>query len=320
MSGQDISPRPAASLNPFRGILYKILSVTCFTLMAICIKSTAPHVPSGQVVFFRSFFAIPVILVWLLAKGTLRHGLDTSNPMGHVWRGLAGTMAMGLGFTALGLLPLPEATALGYAAPLLTVIFAAMFLGEEVRAFRLTAVVIGLLGVLIVLSPRLTVVSLGATTNAQTFGAFAALTAAVFAALAQVFVRKLVHSEPTAAIVFYFSVTGAVLSLVSLPFGWVLPTGREATLLIATGLIGGVGQILLTESYRHAETGVIAPFEYVSMILALILGYLVFDEVPTGPMLTGAALIVAAGLFIILRERALGLERARAREVMTPQG
>ena len=90
--------------------------------------------------FFRSFFAIPVILAWLVWTGDLRHGLDTLYPMGHVWRGLVGTTAMGLGFTALGLLPLPEATALGYAAPLLTVIFAAMFLGEQVRAFRLSAV------------------------------------------------------------------------------------------------------------------------------------------------------------------------------------
>ena len=91
-------------------------------------------------------------------------------------------------------------------------------------------------------------------------------------------------------------------------------------LLIAAGFLGGIGQILLTESYRHAETGVIAPFEYVSMLLALILGYALFAEVPTRTMLVGAALIVAAGLFIIWRERQLGIERAKARKVMTPQG
>ena len=100
-----------------------------------------------------------------------------------------------------------------------------------------------------------------------------------------------------------------------------VPTPREAALLVGAGLLGGVGQILLTESYRHAETGVIAPFEYVSMLLALVLGYFVFDEVPTPTMLIGAALIVAAGLFIIWRERRLGIERrAGARKVMTPQG
>ncbi len=308
------------SLNPLRGIGLKILSVLIFTLMAICIKASAPHIPPGQAVFFRSLFAIPVILAWLSMSGRLPGDLATSNPLGHVWRGLAGTGAMALGFTALGLLPLPEVTALGYAAPLLTVIFAAMFLGEQVRVFRLAAVVFGLVGVMIVLAPRITVAP-GAGTPAETVGAFAALMGAVLAAMAQVFVRKLVHSEPTAAIVFYFSVTGAALSLVvTLPFGWVVPGTGEAALLIGAGLLGGLGQILLTESYRHAETGVIAPFEYVSMIFALILGYFVFAEVPTPSMLVGATLIVLAGLFIIWLERRLGLARAQARKVMTPQG
>ncbi|WP_299129904.1 DMT family transporter [uncultured Amaricoccus sp.] len=309
-----------APLNPLRGIGCKILSVMVFVLMAICIKASAPRVPPGQAVFFRSFFAIPVILVWLGLSGRLPGGLATRNPLGHVWRGLVGTCAMALGFTALGLLPLPEATALGYAAPLLTVIFAAMFLGEEVRVFRLAAVGVGLAGVMIVLAPRITV-GPGAGAQLETIGAFAALMAAVCAAMAQVFVRKLVHSEQTAAIVFYFSVTGAALALVfTLPFGWVMPAPREAALLVGAGLLGGVGQILLTESYRHAEASVIAPFEYVSMLFALLLGYFVFEEVPTLPMLAGATLIVLAGLFIIWRERRLGIERARARKVMTPQG
>lgn len=308
------------SPNPLRGIGLKILSVTVFTLMAVCVKYVAPRIPAGEAVFFRSFFAMPVIVAWMVWTGNLRHGLDTKNPMGHVWRGLVGTSAMIMGFIALGLLPLPEVTALGYAAPLLTVIFAAMFLGETVRVFRMTAVIVGLIGVLIVLSPRLTVMSVDAASKVQTIGAMAALIAAVFAALAQVFIRKLVSTEQTAAIVFYFSLTATALSLLTIPFGWVVPTPFDATLLIGVGLMGGVGQILLTESYRHAETGVIAPFEYVSMVLSLILGYLVFAEVPTFTMLVGASLVVAAGLFIIWRERALGLRRSEARKAMTPNG
>ena len=308
------------SPNPLRGIGLKILSVTVFTLMAVCVKYVAPRIPAGEAVFFRSFFAMPVIVAWMVWTGNLRHGLDTKNPMGHVWRGLVGTSAMIMGFIALGLLPLPEVTALGYAAPLLTVIFAAMFLGETVRVFRMTAVIVGLIGVLIVLSPRLTVMSVDAASKVQTIGAMAALIAAVFAALAQVFIRKLVSTEQTTAIVFYFSLTATALSLLTIPFGWVVPTPFDATLLIGVGLMGGVGQILLTESYRHAETGVIAPFEYVSMVLSLILGYLVFAEVPTFTMLVGASLVVAAGLFIIWRERALGLRRSEARKAMTPNG
>ncbi|HRO12168.1 DMT family transporter [Amaricoccus sp.] len=306
-------------MNPLHGIGLKILSVCVFVAMAVCIKAAAPHVPPGQAVFFRSFFAIPVILGWLAWQGGLRQGFRTRYPLGHLWRGLVGTSAMGLGFTALAFLPLPEATALGYAAPLLTVIFAAMFLGEQVRAFRLTAVFVGLGGVLIVLLPSLSV-GLDDASSAQAVGAMAALFGAVCAALAQVTVRKLIHTERTATIVFYFSLTASALALATVPFGWVVPVPREAALLVGAGLLGGVGQILLTESYRHAETAVIAPFEYVSMLLALVLGYTIFGEVPTVPMLAGAALIIAAGLFIIWRERRLGIERAGARKVMTPQG
>src|SRR6056297_3499588 len=123
--------------NPLRGIALKIASVCVFVSMASLIKSSADAIPPGQAVFFRSFFAIPVILAWLVMRHDLAHGLETKNPMGHLWRGLVGTSAMGLGFAGLGLLPLPEVTAIGYAAPLLTVIFAAMFLGEPVRLFRL---------------------------------------------------------------------------------------------------------------------------------------------------------------------------------------
>lgn len=306
-------------MHPLRGIGLKLASVLVFIVMSTMIKTTAQHVPAGQAVFFRSFFAIPVILIWLVWTREFPGGLRTANPLGHVWRGFAGTCAMGMGFAGLGYLPLPEVTAIGYAAPLLTVIFAAMFLGEEVRLFRLTAVALGLAGVMIVLSPRLTVVGGGAG-HTEALGAMLVLGGAVFAALAQVFVRKLVAGEKTATIVFYFSVTSTLLSFVTLPFGWVVPTPVEGATLVAAGLLGGVGQILLTSSYRFADASVVAPFDYASMLFALGFGWFFFGELPTGTMLMGAALVVTAGLLIIWRERALGLKRARQRKAMTPQG
>jgi drug/metabolite transporter (DMT)-like permease len=264
-------------------------------------------------VFFRSFFAIPVIVVWLAFRREMHVGLRTANPMAHVWRGLVGTSAMGLSFTGLGLLPLPEVTAIGYAAPILVVVFAAMFLGERVRAFRLSMVALGLAGVLVVLSPRLQAEA-GTADAAQTLGAVVVLLAAVCAALAQVFVRKMVDTESTSAIVFYFSLTASALSLLTLPWGWAWPPAWALGLLVLAGFLGGVGQILLTSSYRHADASLIAPFEYASMILAIVVGYTVFAEVPTPAMLTGGAMIVAAGILIIWRERQLGLERARQRK------
>jgi drug/metabolite transporter (DMT)-like permease len=255
----------------------------------------------------------------LAAQGHLHDGLRVQDPFGHLWRGVVGAGAMGMGFAGLGLLPLSEVTALGYAAPLLTVVFAAMFLGERVRLFRLSAVAMGLVGVLIVLSPRLSIDS-AATDPRQQLGAMVVLTGAVLTALAQVFVRKLVQTEGTAAIVFWFSVTCSVLALITLPFGWVLPGWQVLAMLVVTGFLGGIGQILLTSSYRHADASVIAPFEYASMLLALGIGFFLFGEVPTPIMLLGAAIIIAAGVLIIWRERQLGLERARQRKAMTPQG
>lgn len=306
-------------MRPLRGIAFKLGSVLVFIVMSAMIKATADHVPAGQAVFFRSAFAIPVIVLWLMLRRELATGLRAVNPMGHVWRGFAGTCAMGLGFAGLGYLPLPEVTAIGYAAPLLTVIFAAMFLGEDVRLFRLSCVALGLIGVLIVLSPRLTVLDGGAG-HTEAFGAMLVLGGAVFAALAQVFVRKLVQTEKTPAIVFYFSLTATLLSLVTIPFGWVAPAPLELALLIGAGLLGGIGQILLTSSYREADASLVAPFDYASMLFALAIGWFVFAEMPTLTMLMGAAIIITAGILIIWRERKLGKDRAAARKVTTLQG
>lgn len=300
-------------MSPLRGITLKILSVCVFVAMASIIKATSDSIPPGQAVFFRSLFAIPVIGVWLAMRGELHTGLTKRNPMGHVWRGLVGTSAMGLGFAGLGLLPLPEVTAIGYAAPILVVIFAAMFLGEQVRLFRMSMVALGMAGVLVVLSPRLQLDPAAVDTR-ETLGAVLVLLSAVCAALAQVFVRKLVQTETVSAIVFYFSITATVLSLLTLPWGWTLPEPQVLALLICAGLLGGVGQILLTSSYRHADASLIAPFEYASMILSIAVGYTVFGEVPGAATLAGGAMVVTAGILIIWRERQLGLERARQRK------
>jgi len=306
--------------NPLRGIGLKVASVFVFMAMSTCVKVVAIDVPTGEVVFFRSFFAIPVILAWLWMKHDFRVGLRAANPIGHFWRGLVGGTSMALGFTALGLLPLPEVTAIGYGTPVLVTIFAAMFLGERIRAYRLGAVALGLVGVMIVVYPRLTGLSVESATKLETIGAMAVLMSTVFSALAACFVRKLVQTESTTAIVFYFSLTCSALALLTLPFGWIVPSPTQAAFLIAAGLLGGVGQILLTSSYRYADTAVIAPFEYTSMLLALGVGWFIFAEAPTGPMLVGAGIVVSSGLIIIFRERQLGLERGKSRKVMTPQG
>jgi drug/metabolite transporter (DMT)-like permease len=291
-------------MSPLRGIILMISAISFFAIMGSLIKA-ADRIPAGEAVFFRSFAAMPVIIVWLLLRGSFPSDLRTSNWRSHAVRGVAGSCAMGLGFVGLRLLPLPEVTAIRFATPILLVIFAALILGEKVRLVRLSAVAVGLVGVMIVMWPRLNF----SGGDAALIGALVTLGSAGLAALAQVFIKLMSSTERTAAIVFYFSLTATCLSLLTIPFGWVMPAGREWVWLIGAGVLGGIGQILLTASYRFTEAGVLAPFTYVSMIWALILGYFVFNEVPTLPMLGGAGLVIAAGVAIVLRERHLGLEQ-----------
>ncbi|TMV50399.1 DMT family transporter, partial [Thioclava sp. BHET1] len=151
-------------------------------------------------------------------------------------------------------------------------------------------------------------------------GALIVLASAVMTALAQVWLRKFVAFEKVSAIVFYFAISATLLSLLTLPFGWAMPSPRETALLIGAGLFGGTGQILLTSSYREADASLIAPFDYASMLLALAIGYFAFAEIPSWQTLGGASLVVIAGIAIIWRERQLGLERARQRKTATPSG
>ncbi|MGH1579120.1 DMT family transporter [Planktotalea sp.] len=307
-------------MSPFTGIALKLISVVLFVIMAALIKATTDDVPTGQAMFFRSIFALPVIILWLLWRRELSTGLRTSNPMGHVWRGLIGACGMGFGFASLAYLPLPDVTAIGFVAPLMTVVLAAVLLGERLRAYRISAVVLGLIGVTVILSPRLSIFSGEAIERAAQVGIILVLTSAMFRALAQIHIRKLAQSEQTAAIVFYFSMTTTVLSLMTFPFGWTMPDASAIIMLIAAGLIGGIAQIFITSAYRFADAAVIAPFDYASILFAMVIGYVFFAEVPTLQMLIGSGIVILAGLLIIWRERALGLKRGKARPTMTPQG
>jgi drug/metabolite transporter (DMT)-like permease len=292
-------------MQPLRGIFLMLAAISCFAVMMAIVKS-ATRIPAGELVFFRSFCALPVIIAYLALRGELGEGLKVNSWRGHAVRGVAGSGAMGLGFVGLQLMPLPEATAIRFATPIFIVVFAALFLAERVRLFRITAVAVGLVGVLIVMWPQLSFEGAGPAR----IGALVTLASATLAALAQVFIKAMAATERTEAIVFWFSLTASSLALLTAPFGWVWPQGNEWWLLIGLGLIGGAGQIMLTSSYRFADASTLAPFTYVQMIWALVLGYVFFNELPTLAMLGGAALVIAAGVAIVWRERRLGQKTA----------
>ena len=301
----------ALRVRTLKGILLKLASALLFAVMSSLIRGFGDTIPVGQVVFFRSAFAIVPVVIIYAARRELMTAVRTGRPFGHVGRGVISVFGMFVSFAALARLPLVDATAISFAAPLITVALAALILKERVRIYRWSAVAVGFVGVIVMLAPFLDAAHVAASGPA--IGALLALAGAFCTAGTVIQTRRLTDSETTSAIVFYFSLFCTLAGLLTLPFAWHPPTGIEFVELAAIGVLGGVSHILLTESYRFAPASLLAPFDYTAMVWAFVLGYAMFGEKPTPLVLLGAVIIAAAGLFVIWRERRLGIERARAR-------
>jgi len=296
--------------------MLKLTSAVMFAVMSALVRYLGARYPLGQVVFYRAAFAIvPVIAVYAW-RGELMSAVRTENPLGQVTRGGMAIVSMFCNFGALARLPLVEANAIGFTSPLISVALAAVVLKEKVRIYRWCAATAGFVGVLVVLAPHfsgeeLAVMMSGATALS---GVLYGITGSFSNAASVIQTRRLTESETTSSIVFYFSLICAIAALVTWPFGWVTPTTAEFAALAGTGLLGGAAHIVLTESYRHAAASVLAPFDYTSMIFALVLGYVLFGELPTVAIVIGSVIIASAGLFVIWRERRL----SRARKPAAP--
>ena len=298
--------------NVIKAISLKIASALIFAVMSGLVRYLGAAYPVGQVVFFRSAFAIVPVVVIFAWRRELEAAVRMGRPFGHAGRGLTAIGGMFCNFSALARLPIVDATAISFASPLITVAMAALLLKERVRVYRWSAVVVGFLGVLVMLVPHLDFSGATAAATGGAIGAGYGLAGAFFSALSIIQTRHLTKSETTSSIVFYFSLICAFAGLVTLPFGWNTPSWSELAALIGIGLCGGLAHIVLTESYRWAPASLVAPFDYTSMLWALVLGYLAFGEFPTTLGFLGAAIIAGAGLFVIWRERQLRAERAAA--------
>ena len=303
-----------AAMNVFKAILLKLISAFLFAVMSVLVRYLGETYPVGQIVFFRSAFAIlPVVIIYAWRR-ELAAAVRTTRLRGHFGRGLISIGGMFFNFSALARLPIVDATAIQFTAPLITVGFSAVLLKERVRIYRWSAVIVGFIGVVVMLAPYFDPAHHAVVTAATTLGLVFAIISAFCNAGAVIQTRRLTETETTSSIVFYFSFICALAGLATWPLGWIKPTSLEFAALATTGLCGGLAHIFLTESYRWAPASLVAPFDYTAMLWAFLLGYLVFGEVPTAFVFLGAAIIAGAGLYVIWRERQLGVQRARGAE------
>jgi len=287
------SSRPVAQ-SPALGILLRVLAMALMAMLAAIVKACAERgVPVLEIIFFRNAFAfIPVMLyIWRTSGfGVLR----TRRPGAHLTRSAVGLTGMICGFTAVSLLPLTQSTAISFSAPLFMVALSALILKEPVGLHRWAAVAVGFVGVLIMVHPD--------PRHFVGVGVLFAIAAAVGSAGAMIAIREISRTEPGPTIVFYFTLAGTAVGLASLPFGWVMPSPGVLALLVAAGLIGGTGQLLLTEAIRRAPVAVVAPFDYTQLVWAGLIGFLVWGETPAILTLIGAMVVAASSTYILWRE------------------
>lgn len=297
----------SASLHrPVTGILLRLAAAAMLALMFALVKLTAERgVHIVESVFYRQAFALPFVLGWA-ALGPGLASLRTRRIGTHATRMVIGLGAMTLNFLGMTLLPLAEATVIGFAVPLFATIFAALFLGEKVGRYRITAIVIGFVGVLVVMRPD--------SAAMHSSGALIALAGAVATASVTIFIRQLGTTEATTTTVFWFTASSLIpLSVLMLFFARVHDPLTWA-LLVGIGVTGGIAQLLLTGALRFAPVAVVLPMDYTGLIWASLMGWLLFAALPVPATLIGAPIIIASGLAILWREHRLGKAAQKAAE------
>ncbi len=302
-SPSDIARDTASDTG--RGIALMVLAVGLYSIMDAMVKWLGPSYPTMELVFFRSLFAFIPIAYVLWRSGSLA-ALRTKNPHGHGARALAGLVSLSLFFYAYTRMPLANVIAISFAAPLLVTALSVPLLGERVGRRRWTAMSIGFIGVIIMVQP-----------DAGMFDrtAILALSATVFYALVIVSIRKLSRTETPIAIVFYYAATSTLVAGAVMPFIWVMPDAEGWVLLVLVGVIGGAAQFAMTHAFRLADVSVIAPFDYMHILWAALLGFFIWGEVPGNTIWIGVPIVMASGIYILFREAHLGLPRGIARRL-----
>jgi len=276
------------------GVLYGVASVACFSMMDACVK-WLDQFPVGEVLFSRFFFGLIPILM-LVPKSEFKTFYKTTRPKLHAFRAITGTLAIIALFIALREIPLADVVSLTFGGPIFVTLGSIFFLSEKVGLRRWTAVFIGFLGMLFIVKP--------AYDELNIYYIFPIIFCIFFACVA-LSIRSLSSTEPNYRIALYFSLLSMLVGLATLPFGWVMPSKFELILLIFTGIVGSVANILLTISLRIAEASLVTPTKYLNLVFAILLGYFIWGEIPKALTLIGAGLIITSSIIIFMRESQL---------------
>ena len=288
-----------------RGIALRIAAAGLFSVMSALLKlASTDHVTAPELVFYRGLFGLPVVLIWVLTTQGL-HTLKTERPGANVFRSVLGITGIMLNFQALTMLSLADATTIGFTAPIFATLLSGLILKEAVGKHRWAAVLLGFVGVAVVLG----VGPGGGHLAPSLAGAAVGLMGALGTASVTITLRQLKDTEHVAAIVFWFFVAQILVAGLLLPiFGsWHGP--KILALLAAGAMAGALAQICMTASLRNAPVSVIAPFDYLQIVGAVIFGWWLLHSTPSLNTLAGGALIAASGLYTVWREHVRRRER-----------
>ena len=267
------------------------LSVCAFSVMDIIVK-WSQHYPLGEVLFFRGFFGV-IFYLFIIPSDRRKNFYYTKRVGLHFLRCAFGLIALVAIFIALRNLPLATVVSISFAAPIFTTIFSIFLLREKVGIFRWLAVIIGFVGIIIITEPGLSSV------NIYYIYPIIFCLGLSYVAIA---IRQLSKTEPVWLISLYFSVAITLLSLFTIPYGWIMPSLYDLAFLSFIGFFGGVANLWLSQSYKYSEVSLVTPLKYLALVFAIFFGYLIWGEIPTIKTLMGAGLVIISSLIIFRRE------------------
>ena len=270
------------------------ISVCAFSLMDVLVKWSDAY-PVGQVLFFRGFCGIIPIL-FLIPRDRFFDFYKTTRPLLHFKRCLSGLIALVAIFIALRNLPLATVVSITFAAPIFTTIFSIFLLKEKVGLYRWLAVLVGFVGIIVITEPGF---------SSLNFYYIYPIIFCLGLSYVAIAIRKLSTTEPVWLISFFFSFSIAILGLLSLFQGWVMPNFLDLFLLSMVGILGGLANLWLSQSYKYSEVSLVTPLKYLALVFAIIFGYFIWSEVPTLKTLIGALLVILSSFIIFRREMTL---------------